>query len=64
MGTDWGVREWTEVYLKPSRVSEHKDTKPYRYVVAECGWPQGAFLADGHTVKHLAIVSNDWETDG
>jgi hypothetical protein len=48
----------------PSRASEHHDTKPYRYVAVRTRTAQGVLFGDGNTVKHFAVVSNDWETDG
>jgi hypothetical protein len=64
VGTDGVVREWIEVPYVPSRTSEKRDTKPYRYVAIRVRSAQGTFFADGNTVKHFAIVSNDWETGG
>jgi len=58
------VREWAEVPYVPSRASEHKDTRPYRYVAIRVRAAQGTFFADGNTAKYFAIVSNDWETNG
>lgn len=58
------IREWAEVPFVPSRPSEHRDTKPYRYVAVRIRTAQGVLFGDGNTVKHFAVVSNDWETDG
>ena len=58
------VREWAEVPFVPSRISEHRDTKPYRYVAVRVRHTQGRLFSDGNEVKHFAIVSNDWETGG
>jgi hypothetical protein len=64
VGKDGVVREWAEVPYVPSRASEKKDTQPYRYVAVRVRAAQGTFFADGNAVKHFAIVSNDWETNG
>ena len=61
---DGVVREWAEVPFVPSRENEHRDTKPYRYVAVRIRTAQGVLFGDGNTVKHFAVVSNDWETDG
>lgn len=58
------VREWAEVPFVPSRISEHRDSKPYRYVAIRIRHVQGTLFADGNEVKHFAIVSNDWDTGG
>jgi len=58
------VREWAEVPYVPSRASEKRDTQPYRYVAIRVRTAQGRLFADGNAVKHFAVVSNDWETDG
>jgi hypothetical protein len=58
------VREWAEVPFVPSRASEKRDTQPYRYLAIRVRTPQGVLFGDGSTVKHFAIVTNDWATDG
>jgi DDE family transposase len=58
------VREWAEVPFVPSRVGEKRDTQPYRYLAIRVRTPQGVLFGDGNTVKHFAVVTNDWETDG
>jgi hypothetical protein len=58
------VREWAEVPFVPSRANEHRDTKPYRYIAVRILTAQGMLFGDGNTVKHFAVVSNDWESDG
>jgi hypothetical protein len=58
------IREWADVPFVPSRASEHRDTKPYRYVAVRIRTAQGVLFGDGNTVKHFAVVSNDWETAG
>jgi len=61
---DGTVREWAEVAYVPSRVGEQRDTKPFRYVAIRLRTAQGVLFGDGTTVKHFAVVSNDWEMNG
>ena len=58
------VREWAEVPFVPSRASEKKDTAPHRYLAIRVRSPQGVLFGDGASVKHFAVVTNDWDTDG
>ena len=58
------VREWAEVPFVPSRVGEKRDTQPYRYLAIRVRTPQGVLFGDGNSVKHFAVVTNDWETEG
>ena len=58
------VREWAEVPFVPSRLGEKRDTQPYRYLAIRVRTPQGVLFGDGNTVKHFAVVTNDWETEG
>jgi DDE family transposase len=58
------VREWAEVPYVPSRASEKKDTPPYRYLAIRVRSPQGVLFGDGASVKHFAVVTNDWDADG
>lgn len=58
------VREWAEVPFVPSRVHEKRDTRPYRYLAIRVRTRQGVLFGDGTTVKHFAVVTNDWDTDG
>ncbi len=58
------VREWAELAYVPSRVGERRDTQPYRYLAIRVRSPQGILFGDGTRVKHFAVVTNDWETDG
>jgi len=58
------VREWAEVAFVPSRVPERRDSRPYRYLAIRIRTPQGVLFGDGTTVKHFAVVTNDWEEDG
>ncbi len=58
------VREWAEVPFVPSRPSERLDIQPYRYLAIRVRTAQGVLFGDGNTVKHFAVVSNDWQTNG
>jgi hypothetical protein len=58
------VREWAEVAYVPSRVGEKRDTQPFRYLAIRVRSPQGILFGYGTRVKHFAVVSNDWNTDG
>ena len=58
------VREWAEVPLVPRRAYERRDSVPYRYLAFRLRPPQGVLLGDGASVKHFAVVTNDWDTRG
>jgi hypothetical protein len=58
------VREWAEVPFVPSRTQERRDSQPYRYLAVRIRPPQGLLFGDGSSVKHFAVVTNDWEIDG
>jgi hypothetical protein len=58
------VREWAEVPFVPSRMGEKRATAPYRYLAIRVRTPKGVLFGDGNTVKHFAVVTNDWETAG
>lgn len=58
------VREWADVPYVPTRASEKRDSKPYRYVAVPVRTAHGVLFGDGNSVKHFAVVSNDWDTDG
>jgi hypothetical protein len=58
------VREWAELPYVPSRVGEKRATQPFRYLAIRIRPPQGRLFGDGAAVKHFAVVSNDWQTDG
>ena len=45
----------------PGEKSEHKDTKPLRYVAIRIRKRQEDLFSDGSKVKHFAIVSNIWD---
>jgi len=55
------IRECAEIDFVPGEKSEHKDTKPLRYVAIRIRPRQEALFSDGSKVKHFAIVSNLWE---
>jgi hypothetical protein len=61
---DGYVREWAEVAFVPGKVTEKRDTKPYRYLAIRIRSPQGVLFADGTQAKVFAVVTNDWEMDG
>ena len=58
------IREWAEVAYVPSRKTEKKDAPIYRYLAIRIRTPQGVLFGDGDSVKHFAVVTNDWTTDG
>lgn len=57
-------RDWADVPFVPSEPSEHKDTKPLRYVGIRIRPRQGTLFADGNEVKYFAVVTNRTELDG
>jgi hypothetical protein len=59
-----GIPEWAEVAYVPSRKTEKKDAPLYRYLAIRNRTPRGVLFGDGSTVKHFAVVTNDWATDG
>lgn len=61
---DGFVREWAEVAYVPTRASERRDSRPYRYVAIRVRPPQGTLFGDGERVRHFAVVTNDWDTPG
>ncbi|MFN0074456.1 MAG: IS1380 family transposase [Chloroflexota bacterium] len=58
------IREWAEVAYVPSRPNGKADDPIYRYVAIRVRTPQGVLFGDGSTVKHFAVVTNAWDTDG
>ncbi|MDO8615628.1 MAG: IS1380 family transposase [Dehalococcoidia bacterium] len=58
------VREWAEVAYVPSRRQEQREGQPSRYLAIRVRTPQGVLFGDGSTVKHFAVVTNDWTTEG
>ncbi len=55
------TRECAEVPFVPAEKSEHKDTKPLRYVAIRITKKQGELFEDGLKVRHFAILSNIWD---
>ncbi|MBI2857739.1 MAG: hypothetical protein HYX90_01565 [Chloroflexi bacterium] len=64
--TDKGgiIREWAEAPYVPDRAYEKKDSRPYRYVAIRIRRQQGELFEDGSPVRHFAVVSNLWDTEG
>lgn len=58
------IRAWAEVAYVPSRKTEKKDAPVYRYLAIRVRTPQGVLFGDGASVKHFAVVTNDWQTAG
>ena len=58
------IREWAEVAYVPSRKTETKTAPVYRYLAIRIRTPQGVRFGDGASVKHFAVVTNDWQTAG
>lgn len=58
------TREWADVPYVPSKKSEKKDCKPYRYVAIRIRPRQGELFGDGSSVRYFAVVSNDWDMEG
>jgi hypothetical protein len=58
------VRSWAEVEFIPSKPSVKKGRKPDRYLAIRVVPKQGELFRDGTSVKHFAVVTNDWERDG
>jgi hypothetical protein len=54
-------RQWAEVSFVPAAPSEHRDSKPLRYVGLRLLKPQGVLFADGSDRRHHAVMTNlDW----
>jgi len=58
------IREWVDVEYVPSRKTEKRDAKPYRYVGLRVRRQQGELFGDGVRVRHFAVVTNIWDMDG
>jgi hypothetical protein len=58
------IREWAEVPYVPSKKTEKKDAKPYRYVAVRIRPRQRELFGDGSSVRYFAIVSNRWDMGG
>jgi Transposase DDE domain group 1 len=55
------IRECAEIDFVPGEKSEHKDTRPLRYLAVRIRQRQDELFADGSKVKHFAVVSNVWD---
>jgi hypothetical protein len=55
------IRECAEIDFVPGEKSEHKDTRPLRYVAIRIRQRQDELFADGSKGKHFAIVSSLWD---
>ena len=58
------IREWAEVPYVPTRQYERRDSQPYRYLAIRVRRQQGELLEDGVKVRHIAVVTNIWDTGG
>lgn len=58
------IRSWAEVEFVPSGGPAVKGVKPDRYLAIRLKREQGEMFADGSAVKHFAVVTNDWASDG
>jgi hypothetical protein len=55
---DGTLRQWAEVDFVPGDQSEHKDSRPLRYVGLRLLKPQGVLFADGTDRHYHAVVTN------
>lgn len=55
---DGTLRQWAEVDFVPGEKSEHKESKPLRYVGLRLLKPQGVLFADGTDRHYHAVVTN------
>lgn len=61
---DGTLRQCAEVPFVPSEPSEHKESKPLRYVGLRLLKPQGLLFADGSDRHHHAVLTNlDWAAE-
>ena len=58
------LRSWADVVFVPSDGPSDKTLAPDRYIAIRIQKRQGELFADGTSVKHFAIVTNDWDADG
>jgi hypothetical protein len=58
------TRAWAEVEFVPSGGPATKGVKPDRYLAIRLKREQGELFGDGSAVKHFAVVTNDWASDG
>jgi len=61
---DGTLRQWAEVDFVPSDKSEHKGSKPLRYVGLRLLKPQGVLFKDGTDRHYHAVVTNQEKMDG
>lgn len=61
---DGVVKEWAEVLYVPTWHYEQKDRPPYRYLGVRLRHQQGELFRDGTSVRHFAVVTNNWDMDG
>ena len=57
-------RDWADVPFVPSEASEQRDPKPLRDGAGRVRPRPGDLWADGSTVKHVAVLANQWAWDG
>jgi Transposase DDE domain group 1 len=55
------IRECADVPFVPAEKSEHKDTKPLRYVGIRIRRKQGGLFDGGAATRHFGIVTNIWD---
>jgi len=60
---DGTLRQWAEVDFVPADKSEHKQSKPLRYVGLRLLKPQGVLFGDG-TDRHFHAVITNEQTEG
>lgn len=58
------LREWAEVPYVPSNPYEKRDSQPYRYLAVRLRRQQRELWPEGTAIRHFAVVTNDWETEG
>ena len=61
---DGTLRQWAEVDFVPTDKSEHKDSKPLRYVGLRLLKPQGVLFKDGTDRHYHAVLTNQEKMDG
>jgi hypothetical protein len=61
---DGTLRQWAEVDFVPGEKSEHKDSKPLRYVGLRLLKPQGVLFKDGTDRHFHAVITNEQQWDG
>jgi Transposase DDE domain group 1 len=61
---DGTLRQWAEVDFVPGQASEHKESRPLRYVGLRLLKPQGVLFNDGSDRHFHAVVTNQERLDG